>query len=102
MTENTNTANILDVILQAWGWTGLEPQKVLMQNLFGNLIVEAIDGHVWRICPEELSCDRIAESQEVFCVCRQHNLDTEVKTEGGVLALWMHVMRSFVHSTTAF
>jgi len=29
-------------------------------NAFGNLIVRAIDGAYWRICPEELSCEVVA------------------------------------------
>ncbi len=51
---------MLDTIRQAWGWIGLEPAEVVASNPFGNLIVRAIDGAFWRICPEELSCNRIA------------------------------------------
>jgi hypothetical protein len=38
----------------------LEPAEIVEQNAFGNLIVRAADGQVWRICPEELSCKVIA------------------------------------------
>ena len=51
---------MLNVIEHAWGWIGLEPAEVVEQNLFGNVVVRATDGEVWRICPEELSCAVIA------------------------------------------
>jgi len=35
-------------------------------NSFGNLIVRATDGAYWRICPEELSCKKIADNAEQF------------------------------------
>lgn len=53
---------LIDIIRSAWGFTGLDPKSVRAINAFGNVIVEAADGAYWRICPEELSCERIAES----------------------------------------
>jgi hypothetical protein len=44
--------SILDDIAKAWGWIGLRPKNVLLQNEFGNVIVQADDGQVWWICPE--------------------------------------------------
>jgi hypothetical protein len=57
---------MLDTIRKAWGWIGLEPSEVVAVNPFGNLIVRAGDGAYWRICPEELSCDRIAGNEDEF------------------------------------
>ena len=57
---------MLDTIRQAWGWTGLEPAEVVATNPFGNLIVRATSGAVWRICPEEWSCAVIARDADEF------------------------------------
>lgn len=57
---------IIDTVSAAWGWTGLKPKDVIAQNHFGNIIVEAQDGKYWRICPEELSCEVVAESVAEF------------------------------------
>jgi hypothetical protein len=51
---------MLDTIRNAWGWTGLIPAEVIYGNPFGNLIVKAADDAFWRICPEELKCEKIA------------------------------------------
>jgi hypothetical protein len=55
---------MIDTIRQAWSWIGLIPAEIVESNSFGNLIVRAVDGTIWRICPEELSCKVIAED---FC-----------------------------------
>lgn len=57
---------MLELIRKAWGWIGLGPAEVLAENSFGNLIVRATDGAYWRICPEELSCKKIAGNAEQF------------------------------------
>jgi hypothetical protein len=57
---------MIDTIRQTWGWTGLEPTEVLDINAFGNLLVRAVDGTFWRICPEELSCEKIARDTDGF------------------------------------
>jgi hypothetical protein len=53
---------LVDVVSRSWGFTGLIPLRVLDVNAFGNLLVEDEDGRVWRICPEELSCEIVAPS----------------------------------------
>ncbi len=58
--------NLIELISDAWGWTGFAPKTVLSKNDFGNLIVEAHDGAIWRICPEELSCTIIAKNAIEF------------------------------------
>jgi hypothetical protein len=53
---------LVDIVSRSWGFTGLSPLRVLDVNAFGNLLVEGEDGRVWRICPEELSCEIVAAS----------------------------------------
>jgi len=47
---------LIEIVKDAWGFTGLIPVRVIDVNAFGNLLVEDADGRTWRICPEELSC----------------------------------------------
>lgn len=51
----------VDDINEAWGWVGLEAVEVLGENAFGNLIIRDADGVVWRLCPNELCCEPVAE-----------------------------------------
>lgn len=53
---------ILETIADAWGWKGIDPTAVIDINPFGNVIVETSSGDFWRICPEELSATRLADS----------------------------------------
>jgi len=55
---------LIEIVCEAWGFTGLVPERILAINAFGNLLVEDQAGHVWRICPEELSCDPVASSPQ--------------------------------------
>jgi len=57
---------LVAVIAESWGWTGLQPQQVVGDNDFGNLLVKDTVGRYWRICPEDLSCKVIAGSREEF------------------------------------
>ena len=50
-------------IADAWGWTGIRPIELVAENAFGNLIVRDQEGRFWRITPEELSCEIVANSQ---------------------------------------
>jgi hypothetical protein len=56
----------LDTIQQAWGWSGLRPAEIVTANDFGNMIVRAVDGSYWRICPEEWSCEQIAKDHNDY------------------------------------
>ena len=58
--------SLLELIANAWGWKGLAPKAVLGSNAFGNLIVLDLRGRYWRICPEELSCAPIADSDDEY------------------------------------
>jgi hypothetical protein len=58
--------HILDEIADAWGWRGVRPRALVMQNEFGNVIFTDQDGQYWRICPEELSCEDVAINRDDF------------------------------------
>ncbi|MFZ1727896.1 MAG: T6SS immunity protein Tdi1 domain-containing protein [Albidovulum sp.] len=51
-------------INQSWGWIGLDAVEVVGQNAFGNLLIKDKAGAYWRLCPEELSCELVASSNE--------------------------------------
>ncbi len=58
--------DILTIIQKAWGWCGIEPVEVVAVSPFGNAVVLDASGTVWRICPEELSAEKIAHSMSAF------------------------------------
>jgi hypothetical protein len=70
---------ILDIIADAWGWMGVRPRALIMQNAFGNVIFTDEDGQYWRTCPEELSCELVARNGEDF---------TKLQTTDGFLEDW--------------
>ena len=57
---------MLETIRESWGWTGLRPVEILAQNSFGNVLVRDVDEKVWRICPEELSCEIVALNEAQY------------------------------------
>ncbi|MEL6560282.1 MAG: T6SS immunity protein Tdi1 domain-containing protein [Bacteroidota bacterium] len=57
---------MIEMINKSWGWTGIEASELLFENDFGNLIIADTASKIWRICPEELSCRKIAENEEAF------------------------------------
>lgn len=59
---------MISTIRNAWSWAGLDPAEIVGTNAFGNYLVRAADGTFWRICPEDLSCERIAENDSAFSV----------------------------------
>ncbi|WP_010386303.1 hypothetical protein [Pseudoalteromonas rubra] len=58
--------SILNKIQDAWGWVGIEPQEVVIENDFGNLIVKDFSDKFWRLCPEDVYCEIVAESIEDY------------------------------------
>ncbi len=73
----------LETIRTSWGWVGLDPAQVVATNAFGNMIVLATNGAIWRICPEELSCQQVAHSADEFAIISQDpafQLDWEMVT----------------------
>lgn len=54
---------LITEISRAWGWVGIDPEEVVAENDFGNVIVRATDGRYWRITPEEGTCCVVADDR---------------------------------------
>ena len=57
---------LIAIIEESWGWTGLQPDRVVDDNDFGNLLIKDTSGRYWRLCPEDLSCKIVATSKEAL------------------------------------
>lgn len=55
---------MIKIIEESWGWIGIKPEEIIGQNDFGNLIIRDVLGKYWRLCPEDLYCNVVAENQE--------------------------------------
>ena len=53
---------LLEAIAQGWGWKLGEPVAIIATNRFGNAVVQNKDGQFFRIIPEELQCELLAQS----------------------------------------
>ncbi|MGH1416529.1 MAG: T6SS immunity protein Tdi1 domain-containing protein, partial [Pelagimonas sp.] len=58
--------SILRKINEHWGWTGLKAIEILGRNEFGNFLVLDEKQNYWRICPEELTCEVVAENRQAY------------------------------------
>lgn len=58
--------SILELVEKHWGWTGIQPEKIIAENEFANLIIQDTEGRFWRLCPEDLYCDPIADDKEEY------------------------------------
>ncbi|HEX7704983.1 MAG TPA: T6SS immunity protein Tdi1 domain-containing protein [Thermoanaerobaculia bacterium] len=61
---------MLEIVRAAWRWIGLDPAEIVAQNAFGNLIVRDVGGTFWRICPEDLSCEIVADTSTEYVKLR--------------------------------
>ncbi len=50
--------DILESVATYWGWTGIEPEKVIA--------VKDSAGKFWRLCPEDVYCDVIAQNDAEY------------------------------------
>jgi hypothetical protein len=57
---------MIDNINKAWNWKGFYATEIIRTNDFGNVIFKTDKNEFWRICPEETSCKKIAESESEF------------------------------------
>ena len=71
--------NLIAKISESWGWVSISPLRIVAENEFGNLIIEDIEGRFWRLCPEELSCLVIADSEDEL---------SEVRSDPDFVAEW--------------
>lgn len=58
--------NILNEVKDNWGWVGINPTEVVTENDFGNLILKDADDKFWRLCPEDIYCEVVAESIDEY------------------------------------
>ncbi len=58
--------DIIESVKNYWGWVGIDPIKVIAENEFGNLILKDSTGKFWRLCPEDVYCDVIADSDAQY------------------------------------
>jgi len=54
---------MIDQINKAWNWIGFNATEIIRTNEFGNVIFKTDKNDYWRICPEEISCKKIAETK---------------------------------------
>lgn len=54
---------LIAIVEDSWGWTGLKPDQIVGDNDFGNLMVKDHTGRYWRLCPEDMYCKVIANSK---------------------------------------
>ncbi|WP_417440854.1 T6SS immunity protein Tdi1 domain-containing protein [Idiomarina sp.] len=55
--------SIIQEIKDSWGWVGIEPLATVAENDFGNLMVEDVYGKFWRLSPEDLYCEIVANDR---------------------------------------
>lgn len=58
--------NMLKIINRAWSWIAPPAIEIIAVNDFGNIIFLTEQQGYWRICPEELSCEKIATDKADF------------------------------------
>lgn len=57
---------MIESINNSWNWKGFNATEIVQTNEFGNVIFKTDKNEYWRICPEEISCEKIAESESEF------------------------------------
>lgn len=55
---------IITEISSSWGWVGIDPEEVVGENDFGNLMIRDVEGKYWRLCPEDLYCEVVAGNRD--------------------------------------
>jgi hypothetical protein len=58
-----STMITVEEINDAWGWMGLRAVEILGANAFGNLILRDADGSYWRLRPQDLCCEPVADNR---------------------------------------
>ncbi len=86
---------MLTEINNSWNWKGFIATEIIRTNEFGNVIFKTDKNEFWRLCPEEISCEKIADNKSEFNKISTEsefvedwemtNLVTVAKSELGVL-----------------
>lgn len=65
LTLNLSISNLkmIKEINIACNWKGFTAIEIIKINDFGNVIFKTDKNDYWRICPEEISCEKIANSE---------------------------------------
>lgn len=58
--------DIIQIVKDAWGWTGIIPVEVVTENDFANLILKDKNDKFWRLCPEDVYCEVVADSIDAY------------------------------------
>jgi hypothetical protein len=56
--------NLISEIRSSWGWIGIEPEEIVGENDFGNLMIRDVEGKYWRLCPEDVYCKVVAGNRK--------------------------------------
>lgn len=74
--------NPLETINQSWNWKKINATEIIEENDFGNVIFKTIEGEYWRVCPEEVCCEKLAANETEFeLVCSQTEFSRDWKME---------------------
>ncbi len=57
---------MLTSVNESWNWMGVRATEIIKINDFGNVIFKSTKNEYWRICPEELYCEKIADCQSDY------------------------------------
>ena len=57
---------MINEINNAWNWKGINATEIIRTNDFGNVIFKTDTKEYWRICPEEVTCEKIADNESEF------------------------------------
>lgn len=66
LTGEGTTLDILQTVKDSWGWTGIIPVEIVTENDFANLILKDKNDKFWRLCPEDVYCEVVADSIEAY------------------------------------
>lgn len=74
---------IRNTINESWMWFGTKAEEIILVNEFGNIIFENQKKEIYRINPEELLIQKIADNYEEFYELKQNEefiTDWEMKS----------------------
>lgn len=57
---------MLTEINNSWNWKGFNATEIIRTNEFGNVIFKTDKNDFWKLCPEEISCKKIANNKSEF------------------------------------
>jgi len=58
--------HIVCQVNKAWGWKSVSACEIIDINQFGNIIFRSDKDGIYRICPEELSMNKIADNKKEY------------------------------------